>query len=181
MKEILAIAIIALSAPAAAVARPAPPTAPADVPGWHGTKWGMTVDEAKAALGDEAESVSAEDSAAKGWSAGKDRSWPTRLRIPNYEIAGHAFDVKLVFEADRLRVVSLVPVEKGTVLGGIFVSLESQLVKKYGAPTLQKEVGSTRRILWTLNKTIIEITYFQFGEKGMLILTYTPRLTDDKL
>jgi len=102
----------------------------------------MTPEQAKTALGDEAEDLAKETARSKKLVFGNGE-WPVRLVIPKYALAGHDFSVSLAFDPKGgLRLVSLRlsgPFVRPTVeVEGVFDILENQITEKYGAPSLHK-------------------------------------------
>src|SRR3954464_10265367 len=80
---------------------------PDDLAGWQSVKWGMTPDEAKVALGDQAQALSEETARAKKLVLGNGQC-PVRLVIPKYDLAGRQFEVNLAFDPKAgLRLVTL--------------------------------------------------------------------------
>jgi len=156
---------------------------PQDLGGWRGVKWGMTIDEARAALGAEVEPVSEEMALTNRWIYGNG-AWPVRLRILRYELVGHTFEVSLGFDKGRLRIVGLsLPASEKLPVGtvaGIFDVLETQLTEKYGSASLRKNDEYEQQRIWTLTHTVISLSVLTFGRFAHLSFTYTPR-GDDKL
>jgi len=191
MRNMLLVAFLAL-APVSVSAQQA--DRPEDLAGWRSVKWGMTPEQAKTALGDEAEALSEETARSKNLVFGNGE-WPVRLAIPKYELAGHEFSVSLAFDPKGgLRLVSLRlsgPILRPTdEVDSVFEILENQITEKYGAPSLHKiddSAGravtlSEKRDAWTLSHTVISLGMMGVTGRGTLTFSYAPRsVADDKL
>jgi hypothetical protein len=154
-------------------------TAPEDIKGWRNTTWGMTVEEAAAALGAEAQSVSAEEARAKGW-AWEKKGLVARLRLPNYEAAGRRFDdAQLGFDTNgKLQFVRLAARPTAAEAGALFSALESDLTARYGTPSRRALESPLKQISWTLKSTIVGLSLASFpGGPAFVDVTYEPRPT----
>jgi hypothetical protein len=105
---------------------------PKDVAGWGKIKWGMTVAEAKAVLGDEAVPENAPD---------QHFTYPTKLRLLNVQIGAGTGTVKIQTKqnSDLVCVVTLLasPPAVEEIPGErpmLFDRLNGMLVEKYGTP-----------------------------------------------
>jgi hypothetical protein len=172
---------------------------PEDLAGWRSVKWGMTVEQAKATLGDEAEVTSEETAKAAG------RTWEQlglveRLRIPRYDLLPtRVFQVSMGFSVTKglqlVQVSSRYPNEElAQVLGSKpssakerqawlladarceslngtgFDVLATRLTEKYGPPSERKRTSVGPQATWTLTHTVISLR----AGSG-LYLTYQPR------
>jgi hypothetical protein len=190
MRSILVVSFLAL-VPLSASAQQA--DRPEDLAGWRSVKWGMTPEQAKTALGDEAEDLSEEAARSRKLVFGNGE-WPVRLVIPKYELAGRDFSVNLAFDQKGgLRLVSLGlsgPLLRPMVeVEGVFETLENQLTEKYGAPSLHKMEDSggahvslsKKQDAWTLSRTVISLGMLEVMGRTSLTFSYAPRNADDKL
>lgn len=144
--------------------------------GWGAVHWGMTLADAKAALG---EKVITLDPPAK-WGGDKWRDELEMLAIPPVEIRGMAFKVSFGFSSGRLSGVtlfsstrtedpSMTPLEK----------IRDAITEKYGPPTTSSKqvhpdgnayLGAT----WALKKTAITVDFSRIVNLNSLTIYYQP-------
>jgi hypothetical protein len=177
--------------------------------GWRATTWGMTVDQARAAV-PELQPLPAELAPQHVWKEPRKNAPPDftgKLWIPQMKVGIVPFEVVLGFDKNGgLGRVSCVDREEPTVMNELeFDSLKTELTLKYGAPSANEQPQEsnyvTRKTVWALPKTIILLVVsgmestppnklLPTGVKlvkglptGMLILNYSPRASalDDKL
>lgn len=155
--------------------------APEDAAGWRSTAWGMTVEQAQAALGSEAVVVSEEEARSPNLAFQKG-GLVTRLMIPDYEAAGSRFLVRLGFNEKGLQVVALSIKEwPRREIGEVeFDALERALTEKYGAPS---RIGDRRELFrqttWALRSMVITLGFASpVPDTAFVNLTYEPRGND---
>jgi len=155
--------------------------------GWRQTKWGMTVEQAAAALRPKAEAISAADSQLEKWRLA-DGALLTRLWIPDYALASRHFEVKLAFAGDNgLQTVVISP-RDASGFGpldereAIFSDLERELRNEYGTPSLRENNPERLDVTWRLSHTDVALHLIRFAKTrvGMVALVYSPTGWDER-
>lgn len=152
-----------------------------DPAGWRQASWGMTVEQAAAALSPKAEATSAANARLKQWTWA-DGTLLTRLRIPDYELASQHFEVKLGFgENNGLQMVEVSPRDAAgfgplDTREAIFDDLARELRNEYGAPSSQVSGPERHDVTWQLSQTDVALHLIRFPKRrvGMLALVYEP-------
>jgi hypothetical protein len=155
--------------------------------GWRQTKWGMTVEQAAAVLGPEAEVISAVEARRRGWEYA-DGALLTRLWIPAHELANRRFEVHLAFhEIDGLQTVIISPRDASgfgalATREAIFRDLESELRTEYGSPSLLVNNSQRHDLTWRFSDTDVALHLIRFADQnvGFLRLVYGPRGADER-
>ena len=139
---------------------------PKDVAGWGKVKWGMTVAEAKAALGDEATPEPAPN---------PHDTYPTKLRLRNVQIGlgTGTVNIQTKQDSDLVCVVTLLasppaveeaPGERAM----LFERLKAMLIEKYGQPkasdrspiaSLSRTESVKTTVLWSFPSTSITLKW----------------------
>lgn len=146
MRRVLPLVLaIALGSPAAAQE--------ADVLGWQETRWGMTVDQAAAALGGEARFP--KEPTVRGRPGDK---LTCSIEVPGISVGAHQFVAYLCFRDNSLALVVLSEPESTATS---FDALQRGLVEKYGAPTLSERTPG-RKLLWTFKSTTVSLSEYAF-------------------
>lgn len=135
---------------------------PKDVTGWGKIKWGMRVDEAKVALGDQAKPES---------EGSPYTTYPSKLRLQGVQIGnetGYA-QIQTRRESDLVCMVTLVAAPPGAEKtpgqrAAIFEELKAMLVEKYGPPVNsdRKPSGSgfvDATVTWIFPSTSIRLLW----------------------
>ena len=144
-----------------------------DIDGWEPTKWGMSVEQARDALGGRAAETTPE----------KDVGLIRRLRIPKFEVSQIPLEIWFEFSPDtsELRSVQMT-VQDGVGRGGAFERLKQLLIEKYGPQsdqdikTERNAFGSTRvdkTTLWRMPSTSILLTWSDYGDIGYVSVRYS--------
>jgi hypothetical protein len=152
-----------------------------DVAGWQQAKWGMTPQQVKVALGAQVLEVPEGLVPLKSWTIG-DKRLRGLLYIPNFSVA-NADGLEVVFGFDEpahlLRRVGIdktgkhSKVETNAILG-LFGTLETMLMGKYGAPTKSQDSAELLSRVWSKPRTSIYLSLERIGDDfGSVGLTYT--------
>jgi hypothetical protein len=153
----------------AAVAAAAPPEAPPDTKGWREATWGMTQQQVLDAFKGEVIRNRPTPSLAPVRPEGKGK-----LEIPSYEINGAPYAVSFGFDdADHLTFVFIASIKSSQAA---YAGLSKLLTEKYGPPTTEDRGPKTRKTLWRLPSTTIELEYeLLYDVAETLTLNYAPR------
>lgn len=126
---------------------------------WQNTKVDMTVSELQAMY---PQAVPASGSHANGWQ--------TLLKLPEYEIVRHKFDVQFVFAEENLKMVMLT--HKVGDANRAFSELETLLKTRYGNPIESKVDSISKQVVWLSdNGTSITMIICTIG-KPLLNIQY---------
>lgn len=146
---------------------------PKDVKGWGKTKWGMTDEEIRAALGNQVEPYPDNYEYYKVH---------IDLWIPSIDIGKNPYEVRFEMDngTDKLILVWITPnrnVVPRYAYEYLFESLEEQLIQKYGASNVQKNQEDNftiRERKWSFPSTSIKLYYSKGPGIGpMLNLFYS--------
>lgn len=155
---------------------------PKDVDGWGNLKWGMTVVEARSALGDQA-------------------SKPTEKPGPNFILIDRIIINRLDIGSLKVRaavmtnrdseVISAVRIEAAMghdpqvpARGDIFTNLKTMLIEKYGSPknedrkTDKGDIDST--VLWSFPSTSITLAWTEVPQYDLGYITINYKAVDKK-
>ena len=150
-----------------------------DVHGWGKVTWGMTVAQAKAALGPEAKAAEGENTFTDGYIA--------RLVLKKLKVGDIDMDVSIAAKSgsERIALISLEladkPQDTGS-RGAAYHGLLNALTRKYGRPTkTDKEIRDdtdveTNSAQWVLPSTNIDLVWIENRDLGfgVLHLMYSP-------
>jgi len=158
-----------------------------DPAGWRQASWGMTVEQAAAALSPKPEAIPATDARLKQWSLGDGTLLP-HLWIPDYEMASRHFEVKLGFgEHNGLQMVVISPRDAPgfgplDIREAMFADLEGELRSEYGTPTLQVNNPERRDVSWRFSRTDVALHLIRFAKRGdgRLALVYEPHGEEER-
>jgi hypothetical protein len=114
-----------------------------DILGWQNTRWGMTVDQAAVALGNQGRRVEPPEKF-------KNHYAPLKTKI---QISGYDLDVLLQF-SDQTKTLQQVLLKSSTGGLSLWATLRDLLTEKYGAPI---QIGKARE--WRSKSTIIELDH----------------------
>jgi hypothetical protein len=155
--------------------------------GWLQTRWGMTVQQAGAVLGEKAVAISEDEARRRQWGFA-DGTVLTRFRIPDHELGGMHFEAMLGFsDRDGLQMV-VISSRDAHGFGpldtreAIFSDLERELTTRYGSPSKQVDNSERRDVMWSFSDTDVAIHLIRFTERhqGFLRLVYSPRGWDER-
>ncbi len=158
---------VALSATGARAGDATPaPTSKAEPGAWRSARFGMTPDEVLAAFPGEAVRLSPEVKLADG------NTIP--VGIDGYAFEGLTFDVRFVFAAGRLALVSLRTPAKKPVDAEAYVRLRDALAKAWGAPleeTKEDAFIDMRQARWNRGADRADLKYIP----GVVAIVIYPR------
>lgn len=156
-------------------------TKPKDVYGWGKIRWGMTVAQAKAAYGSQAQESDGQD--------GTSTKFTERLAIKSFAVGDVRMKVSIetMPGSQMIKEVSLT-MEKdqpqSSTRTSAYEDMKNSLMQKYGRPTdQQKDQGErteTNSATWTFPSTVISLFWVEAKgiPFGVLTLQYTA--TDKK-
>jgi hypothetical protein len=134
---------------------------PRDTDGWGKVKWGMTVEQVKAAYGAEAENSTVVP--------GPNFIFIDRLTVPNVKIGELEMKASLQTPkgSDQIKQVSITlkaPLESPSFIrSGAFDRLKGLLIEKYGAPANEDRTAERssiiKTLLWSLPSTTITLIW----------------------
>jgi hypothetical protein len=146
-----------------------------DIDGWGKVKWGMTVEQAKAAYGTEAEDSRVEP--------GPNFTFIDRVELPNVKIGDLEMKASLQTPkgSDQIKQVTIslrADMQSPAFVRSIaFDRLKPLLIEKYGAPTNEDRTTEGNNIikkaLWSLPSTTISLIWsesnrFQLGYVALM-------------
>jgi hypothetical protein len=155
--------VLALAAPAAA--DPGTRAPPGEDSGWRAARWGMTPEEVLAAFPKEATPVAPPVTLADGnvIAAG----------IDGHALEGLTFDVRFLFTAGKLSLVSLRTPTTKPVEADAYVKLRDALEKRWGPPleeTTAKDFIDMRQTRWSRGATRVDLKYIP----GVVAIVFYP-------
>jgi hypothetical protein len=159
MRSFLALAAILL-APSALAAEPAASE------GWRGARFVMSPAQVVAVFGGEAVRLSPEVKLADGKTVS--------VGIDGHAFEGLTFDVRFIFEAGKLSLVSLRTGQKAYIDTETYQKLREALVKKWGAPledTRDDNFIDLRQTRWNRGSDRVDLKYIP----GVVALVFYPR------
>ena len=168
MRSSLAAALLSailLSASPAAAEEPAKAASREEGPGWRAARWGMTPEQLLAAFPKEATPISPPVTLADGnvIAAG----------IDGHAFEGLSFDVRFLFTAGKLSLVSLRTPQKKPVEAEAYVKLRDALEKRWGPPieeTTARDFIDMRQARWARGPTRVDLKYIP----GVVALVFYP-------
>jgi hypothetical protein len=133
--------------------------------GWRAARWGMTVEEVLAAFQGEARALEPPLNLADGnvVAAG----------IERFDVGGHPFRVRFVFEAGRLALVSLRTPPESPARAEAYVELQRLLAELLGGPgeaTADDAFIDMRQTRWKAGRSAIDLNYVP----GVVVILYHP-------
>lgn len=165
VSAVLAAPVLA-QAPPPHLARPSA-SAKAAGSGWRTTRWGMSEDEVLAALPGEAARLEKKIELADGN--------VVSLGIDEHRLLSYAFQVRFVFGAGKLALVSLRSLQSTNAPAEVFAAIEKHLTETLGAPAASdsdQEFIDLRQTRWRLGGTDVDLKYIP----GVVVLQYHPRV-----
>ena len=157
-----------------------------DPAGWTSARWGMTIDQVRAAV-PAAELLTGPTDERTIFCPDKDHPLTSPLGVLHLKLAGIEWSVFFLFRDAKLVQVSLKPAEKSEVFEQIYANVRDLLFEKYGRPfereTQDKIDHSTERVsLWSFPLTTIELNYVDFRSlipMEILYLTYRQKTAQE--
>lgn len=152
-----------------------------DATGWSTTKWGMTVEEAKAALPGSRPPAQID----------KDYGLLIRLEASPVNVGAYPARANLEFQPNRdyLSAVSL-KIADGIPRSSAYESLRQALIEKYGKPASEDTTSErnafgslnvTKKVQWRLKSSTIVLTWSDYGDIGYVAVRYSERKADSSL
>jgi hypothetical protein len=156
-------------------------TKPKDVYGWGKLRWGMTVKQAKAALGPGARESDGKSGKSTRYS---ERIVIDKLKIGDIEMTASVYTLP---DSEKIQEVGLtLPDGVNKTNGGSFEDLRNSLTRKYGIPTRQEPIEERERTTinsatWVFPSTVISLMWIQVKGIGFETLTLQYSATDNKV
>jgi hypothetical protein len=138
-----------------------PASALDDLQGWQGTRWGMTEEETRASLGEDAVAISPPEQSALTYAPVK-----VPMRIDRFQM-----DAILQFSTETRRLKQVVIRYPGAELEA-WSTLAGLLVEKYGPP---KKTKAGTRVEWVFPTTTVELARVYLpGTMSLISVRYYP-------
>ncbi|MGB3365121.1 MAG: hypothetical protein WBB48_10125 [Thermodesulfobacteriota bacterium] len=149
-------------------------TKPKDVYGWDKLRWGMTEEEVIPILGKDVKKRNTRHDE-------KDNMYSS-LQLRKIKIADNEFRASLWTDSDTKKLQRIVFVPEGQPgkyeWAEMFIETENFLVKKYGAPTIEKtsnDPGTSADRKWIFPSTEIELSYLSLEGSELLLLVFSQK------
>ena len=149
---------------------------PKDVYGWGKIKWGMTIAQARAAYGTEAQGAEG-----KGPYSG---GWVERLVIKNLKVGDIAVDASIASRPGSDRIASVTLHAQGESKVWAYENLKTSLIRKYGRPTHEdrRDDGTlvTDKTTWIFPATAINLVEMKIKAIDYYVVTLQYMSADKK-
>jgi hypothetical protein len=165
-RRMTTMALVAALAASGAEATSETTAPPSGTGAWRSARWGMTPEEVLAALPKEAVRLSPEVKLADGN--------VVAVGIDGYPFEGLTFDVRFVFAAGKLALVSLRTPQKQPVEAAAYTRLRDALTKAWGPPleeTKDDNFVDLRQARWNRGPDRADLKYIP----GVVVLVHYPR------